>query len=182
MTTNVHQLPLNTDLLNLGATGEAVRQLQLNLNTLRVTFIPVPVTGTFDLDTSNAVKAFQMKNNLPVTGAVDSETRIKLDAAVGQYAPATALAAPASMNGRAAAAPPAKLPLWQVGLMALGGLSLIGGAFWLVTREDKDDAPSATDDSGDLGKHKHHKELKKPTKTQKCSRTPDAEKGDLIVA
>ena len=61
--------------LSLNDTGDYVRQLQYMLSVLS-DFIPgVPllsITGTFDIPTRDAVRAFQQLYGLPVTGAVDA--------------------------------------------------------------------------------------------------------------
>lgn len=61
--------------LSLNDTGDYVRQLQYMLSVLS-DFVPgVPplsITGTFDIPTRDAVRAFQQLYGLPVTGAVDA--------------------------------------------------------------------------------------------------------------
>lgn len=63
--------------LSLGDTGEYVSQLQYMLEVLGQfiqTIPPVSQTGTFDVATRDAVRAFQQSAGLPVTGAVDTQT------------------------------------------------------------------------------------------------------------
>ena len=61
--------------LSLGDTGDSVRQLQYMLSVLS-SFIPsipqVTESGTFDIATRDAVRAFQQYAGYPVTGAVDA--------------------------------------------------------------------------------------------------------------
>lgn len=188
---NVHQLPLgNSDApIGLGAKGEGVRVLQKTLNALRVTFIPVPETGEFDLDTSNAVKAFQVRAGIEPTGEVDAATKAKLQEAM----PKTALA-PAKAKQGATVATPQKLPLWQLGLMVLGGLALVGGAYWMVTKDEEESDEGeplagtkkrAKDMVVDAVPSSHAVPLKKTTPTTKCPRTPDDKalaSGEVISA
>lgn len=191
MAATIHQLE-DAGLLTLGAKGEAVRQLQQQLNALRVTFLPVPETATYDLDTSNAVKAFQDKVGVPVTGSVDAETRKRLDESLKAMGVATQKTALAPPQARVAA-PPQKMPLWKAGLIALGVIGAIAGAVHLLSEEEekeKDEGKVATDDSvatSTLSGSEHVKPVKKPTvvksakAVQKCERTP-ADKGEVILA
>ena len=57
-------------LLKKGSTGPQVRQLQTKLG--------VKVDGDFGDNTTNAVKAYQSTNGLPVTGIVDDELWLKI--------------------------------------------------------------------------------------------------------
>ncbi len=63
--------------LSFGDTGDYVNRLQFMLNVLS-DFIPSipPVTesGTFDIATRDAVRAFQQYAGLPITGAVEAQT------------------------------------------------------------------------------------------------------------
>ena len=63
--------------LSLGDTGDYVNRLQYMLSVL-TQFIPsippVSQTGTFDIATRDAVRAFQRYEGLPVTGAVSAQT------------------------------------------------------------------------------------------------------------
>lgn len=63
--------------LSLGDTGEDVRQLQYVLDVVSE-FLPnvpsVAQTGTYDIATRDAVRAFQSFVSLPATGAVDAAT------------------------------------------------------------------------------------------------------------
>lgn len=63
--------------LSLGDTGDPIRLLQYILQVLQAFDPAIPIveqTGTFDTATRDAVRAFQRKNNLPITGAVDAQT------------------------------------------------------------------------------------------------------------
>jgi peptidoglycan hydrolase-like protein with peptidoglycan-binding domain len=63
--------------LSLGDTGDYVRRLQYMLEVLS-RFLPeippVNETGIYDTDTRDAVRSFQQRSGLPVTGAVDART------------------------------------------------------------------------------------------------------------
>lgn len=183
MNATIHQLG-DAGLLTLGAKGEAVTAVQRSLNALRVTFIAVPEDGVFTIDTANAVKAFQSKVKLPTTGAVDSATREALARSLPQRGASSALAASVPMTGVAPTAT-AKLPLWQAGLMALGGIALVGGVFWALTREEETKPVKTTDAT--LAGTDHVKPLKSPTKVakDKCpvGKTPsDHASGEPILA
>lgn len=71
--------------LSLSDTNEYVTQLQYMLRVLS-SFIPeippLQTSGTFDIATRDAVRAFQAYEQLPVTGAVDAQT---WDAVYGQF-------------------------------------------------------------------------------------------------
>lgn len=63
--------------LNIGATGDNVRQIQQQLNTVADVYsaIPkIPVDGVYGQSTANAVQAFQRVFGLPSTGVVDLPT------------------------------------------------------------------------------------------------------------
>ena len=184
MSGTIHQLPLgDSGLLTLGAKGDAVKQLQCTLNALRVTFLGISETGVFDLETANAVKAFQSKGGLPTTGSVDSATQTALNKA-------TAGQKPNALATRQVATTPAKptLPLWQLGLMVLGGIALVGGALWAVTKDEGPEVkPLRARDSIGEGEATnldgvHVKPLSKPTKVArpKCERLPKGE-GELVT-
>lgn len=63
--------------LRRGNVGFMVTELQRALNT-KDTKLKLPITGNFDLDTLQAVKAFQTKNGLQVDGIVGPKTFGKL--------------------------------------------------------------------------------------------------------
>jgi peptidoglycan hydrolase-like protein with peptidoglycan-binding domain len=65
-----------TTLLQAGDTGRDVRELQARLRQIDWYF--GDVTGTYDADTVRAVKGFQAKRVLPVTGDVDRRTLDRL--------------------------------------------------------------------------------------------------------
>lgn len=63
--------------LSLGDSGAPIRLLQYILEVLQEfdpAIPPVSQTGTFDLATRDAVRAFQQAEALPITGAVDART------------------------------------------------------------------------------------------------------------
>lgn len=63
--------------LTQGMSGPSITSLQQYLNTISLTHIsitPVPVTGTFDEATVQAVREYQTFAGLPVTGQVDETT------------------------------------------------------------------------------------------------------------
>ena len=63
--------------IQLGDTGETVRELQNQLNRLKQSYPMIPtllVTGTYGQKTRMAVMTFQKENGLPVTGVVDETT------------------------------------------------------------------------------------------------------------
>lgn len=64
--------------LKMGASGEAVKQLQL---ALKARGYPLTGTGYFGSKTDTAVEDFQRKQGLPVTGVVDATTNAALASA-----------------------------------------------------------------------------------------------------
>jgi len=63
--------------LNIGASGDNVRTIQQQLNTISDTYSQIPkvaVQGQYNEQTAEAVRAFQRIFNLPVTGIVDFPT------------------------------------------------------------------------------------------------------------
>lgn len=192
----IHQLHGDTSLLTLGASGDAVTQLQKDLNALRVTYIPVIVNGVYDNDTANAVKAFQQKAGLPLSGSVDVDTRAKLTEALQAMQSEGAGTSSALTPSPAIATRPvpAKLPLWQAGLMALGGIALVGGLLWAVTKgeegpseEEEDEGSGDEEERAEGTVSGHVKELKTSTKVKtvkpsKCARTPNHNEGESVIA
>lgn len=67
-------------LLRIGSTGNEVKTLQNNLNTLG--YNCGAVDGIFGTNTANAVKAFQKNQNIEIDGIVGSETRARISAAL----------------------------------------------------------------------------------------------------
>jgi peptidoglycan hydrolase-like protein with peptidoglycan-binding domain len=65
-------------LLGRGASGEAVRDLQSRL--VQIAWLFGDVTGAYDAATVAAVRGFQAKRGIPVTGAVDPRTMHRLAA------------------------------------------------------------------------------------------------------
>lgn len=63
-------------LLSSGDTGEKVRDLQARLKSIQ--WLSGLVTGTYDAETVTAVKGFQKKREIPVTGEVDQRTMDRL--------------------------------------------------------------------------------------------------------
>jgi len=66
--------------LTVDHTGDNIRNLQVMLNGLG--FEPGRTDGYFSKETETAIKAFQKKNNLTVTGKADKETAEKIEAKV----------------------------------------------------------------------------------------------------
>lgn len=69
--------------LNIGATGDNVRMIQEQLNTIAETYFAVPrvaVNGQYNQQTSDSVRAFQQTFDLPATGIVDYPTWYKISA------------------------------------------------------------------------------------------------------
>ncbi len=65
-------------LWSAGDTGEGVRVLQARL--IQIDWLPGPVTGSYDPATVEAVRGFQAKREIPVTGEVDRRTLQRLQA------------------------------------------------------------------------------------------------------
>ncbi|MFC4783096.1 L,D-transpeptidase family protein [Nocardioides sp. MAHUQ-72] len=68
-------------ILATGASGDQVRDLQARL--LSIQWLFGDVTGRYDADTVAAVKGFQAKRQIPVTGEVDQRTLDRLHAMTG---------------------------------------------------------------------------------------------------
>jgi peptidoglycan hydrolase-like protein with peptidoglycan-binding domain len=69
--------------LNIGSTGNNVRMIQEQLNTIAETYFAVPrvaVNGQYNQQTSDSVRAFQQTFDLPATGIVDYPTWYKISA------------------------------------------------------------------------------------------------------
>lgn len=67
--------------LNIGASGNNVRMVQEQLNTISNTYITIPkvaVTGQYDQRTADAVRTFQETFDLPGNGIVDLPTWYKI--------------------------------------------------------------------------------------------------------
>ena len=129
-----------------GATGSSVKELQTLLG---VVGHPVTVTGTFDDDTENALRAFQVKKKLTASGSADAATWKKLCTAAYGINPealagtvtgflsafgfgASAPVAPADTGSTSTSPPPPNLLLW-VGLpVALVG---VGTVIYFATRK-----------------------------------------------
>ena len=63
-------------LLAAGASGDAVRDVQARLK--QIAWLFGDVTGTYDAETVGAVKGFQAKRAIPVTGEIDQRTMDRL--------------------------------------------------------------------------------------------------------
>ncbi len=59
-------------LLSIGSTGEEVRELQTKLKALL--YYTGSINGIYDLETENAVKRFQLNNDLTTTGTTNNQT------------------------------------------------------------------------------------------------------------
>lgn len=66
-----------TKVMKYGATGEDVKTMQKALQKAGST---IKVTGEYTIGMVSAVKSFQKKNGLKVTGTIDAKTKAKLDA------------------------------------------------------------------------------------------------------
>ena len=69
--------------LTIGSSGEKVRQLQEQLNTIANTYTNIPkvaVDGIYGEATQEAVRQFQKIFNLPQTGVVDYPTWYRISA------------------------------------------------------------------------------------------------------
>lgn len=78
--------------LNIGATGNNVRMIQEQLNAISNTYTAIPkvaVTGQYNEQTANAVRAFQQTFDLPATGIVDFPTWYRIS---GIYVAVTRIA------------------------------------------------------------------------------------------
>lgn len=67
--------------LTIGSSGESVKQMQEQLNTIGEVYTkipPVSVSGSFDESTQESVRQFQSVFHLPVTGVVDYRTWYKI--------------------------------------------------------------------------------------------------------
>lgn len=69
-------------LLGPGDTGREVRDLQARLR--QIGWFDGPITGTYRTRTTSAVRGFQAKRGIPVTGAVDRRTLDRLHAMTGK--------------------------------------------------------------------------------------------------
>ena len=66
-----------TKVMKYGATGEDVKTMQKALQKAGST---IKVTGEYTIGMISAVKSFQKKNGLKVTGTIDAKTKAKLNA------------------------------------------------------------------------------------------------------
>ncbi len=78
--------------LNIGASGDNVRMIQEQLNTISNTYIQIPkvaVTGQYSQQTADAVSEFQRIFNMPIGGIVDFPTWYRIS---GIYVAVTRMA------------------------------------------------------------------------------------------
>ena len=78
--------------LNIGASGDNVRMIQEQLNTISNTYIQIPkvaVTGQYNQQTADAVSEFQRIFNMPISGIVDFPTWYRIS---GIYVAVTRMA------------------------------------------------------------------------------------------
>jgi uncharacterized protein (TIGR02594 family) len=123
--------------LRMGATGDAVRQIQL---ALKAAGYALTGTGYFGPATDTAVEAFQRRAGLDVDGVVGFETGKAIDVAVGGGA--VALPAPAQEIGR---------PLWLE-----AGIKLIGTREGVGAKDNAAIVQWAKDEGGDIAKEYTH--------------------------
>ena len=71
--------------ISMGSSGSAVTDLQTKLKALL--YYTGPIQGDFDLETENAVKRFQLNNDLTATGKVDDATWNKINSLYGNLNP-----------------------------------------------------------------------------------------------
>ena len=119
--------------LAVGATGDAVRQLQAALMAFGV-FVPGGADGVFGPATKTAVSNFQRWNGLTVTGEVDAATasRLKLGSGPASAGPAAVAKQPAATTntefvGMKTGARGDNVKVLQRALIA-AGISVRGGA------------------------------------------------------
>ena len=74
--TKTKLMSVNSKILVVGSKGEEVKKVQQRLQTLG--YSKVQVDGIYGKITEEAVKAFQISKNLPVTGTVNFHTSIAL--------------------------------------------------------------------------------------------------------
>lgn len=161
-----------------GDSGAAVTEVQSLLN--RLGYGPVAVSGTYDSDTTEAVSQFQNAENLPVTGAVDSNTYAAMQYRLAQLNGGAPIAAGqgnpnplATTQGAQATGITSLLPqsvqnflggnrpAWQNALIYGGALLAAGGALWWLFKGKKKRTSHARGLGDGAG--------------EKCKRSPDEE-------
>lgn len=178
--------------LTEGTQGAAVRELQSKLNVLQ--YGPVEVNGTFDGATRIALQNFQSVEGLPPTGKLDATSEARLNQRIlsvqmpvsGQAQQAQQQAQPADQQQQ----PPTfvqqqlqQRPLWQTGLMLLGGVALVGGVIYLLSEKEstggyRNALTSRTVDHDDNSPTRYKREVRAHGATPrgahrtKCPRTP----------
>ena len=73
-----------TPVLEIGAKGAEVTKCQ---KLLQAAGSSIKVTGEFSIGMASAVRSFQKKNGLEVTGKIDTKTMKKLEAAAPKKSP-----------------------------------------------------------------------------------------------
>lgn len=189
--------------LSEGSIGTAVKELQSKLNVLQ--YGPVPVDGKFGESTVAALKNFQQVEQLPATGKLDAVTEARLNqrilnlqaAGMGGVSADSAAQAQAQQQQMQQQQMQPVRPLWQTGLMILGGIALVGGILYVLSdksdsagykralapgREPRD-IPGRYDAKGARVAGAHNARAARSAR-EKCPRTPDENafsEGELLA-
>ena len=127
--------------LQLGSKGVAVTELQAKLNLLG--YGPLELSGSFEEKTREALMRFQKAEALAGSGMLDvaSDSRLnqRVLASTGNVRPPRKAGMNEAPNANTNAAPAAPRPMWQTGLMVLGGITIAGGILYLLSGGGKDD-------------------------------------------
>lgn len=192
--------------LQRGSSGPAVAELQAKLNLLG--YGPVSLSQQFDEATEAALRSFQQRESLQGSGQLDPASEVRLNQRVlsvsgSQQRQQPKPARPGVSGARTGlrdTPDPAARPLWQTGLMVLGGISLVGGALYLLTKDDEDDGegyrrglPSRTVEHSRGTDVRYQVPTERARRVgaaepggddrEKCARTPsvdDAQKGTVL--
>lgn len=177
----------------MGSVGPAVRELQAKLAVLG---LPVSPDGSFGQDTENALRQFQSAEGLSVTGTLTPETEGRLNQRIlsAQETLKTGQSADTGVVTQVKDfLDPSKRPLWQTGLMVLGGIAIVGGIFYMLGEWDeekgvKHSLPSRTVDHDESVPTKYKRTVRAHGSSlrgasTKCARTPseDAFEGGEAV-